>query len=32
MATGILAAWPTMLTAVLRLSMLTATRWRNLIF
>jgi len=31
-ATGIAASWPTILTAVLRFSMLTATRWRSLIF
>ena len=31
-ATGILAGTPTMVVAVLRFSMLTATRWRSLIF
>ena len=31
MATGILAAWPAIFTAVLRFSMFTATRWRSLI-
>ena len=30
MATGMLAAWPAIVTAVLRFSMFTATRWRNL--
>ena len=30
MATGILAACPTMVVAVLRFSMFTATRWRSL--
>ena len=29
MHTGMLVCWPTMVVAVLRPSMLTATRWRN---
>ena len=32
MATGIFASWPTIVVAVLRFSMFTATRWRSLIF
>ena len=31
-ATGIATSWPTMVVRVLRFSMLTATRWRSLIF
>ena len=31
-ATGMRAAWPTRVVAVLRFSMFTATRWRSLIF
>ena len=31
-ATGMLTFWPIMVVAVLRPSMLMATRWRNLIF
>jgi hypothetical protein len=31
-ATGIFAAWPAIVTAVLRFSMFTATRWRSSIF
>ena len=32
MATGIAAAWPIICEAVVRPSILTATRWRSLIF
>ena len=32
MHTGIFVAWPTIMVAVLRFSMFTATRWRSLIF
>ncbi len=32
MATGMATFWPTMVLAVLRFSMFTATRWRSLIF
>ena len=31
-ATGMATFWPTMVVSVERFSMLTATRWRNLIF
>jgi len=31
-ATGMATGWPTMVLAVLRPSMFTATRWRSLIF
>ena len=32
MATGMCTRWPTMVVAVLRPSIFTATRWRSLIF